>query len=163
MVIAVLRSKTFNWSKKKEKAMSDQVFKTKWGYVAYSYENYRKLKRLNVSFQKARSRASEFKRWARKDPQNRVQKKWLRNELGQKIGHEIVGPLPEPVVCELFSKKHKWFDKYDDCKFYITDNAIELEYQKARYPMRSPEHVLPGRMTTAEIEKLLISAEQEMA
>jgi len=140
-----------NWSKK-EKAMSNQVFETKWGYVAYSYGDYKKLKEINKIFQKARTAAAQWNRWNRKDEHNRVQKRWIRNDKGQKTGYEVVGPLPEPKVCELFSKKHRWYDEY------VTDNAVELEYRKSRKPVAIREDVEPPRWTSEEITDLLIKA-----
>lgn len=134
--------------------MSEQIFETKWGYVAYSYEDYKKLKRLNKIFCKARVHAAQWNRWNRKEPQNRVQKKWIRNEQGQKIGHQVVGPLPEPMVCELFSKKHRWFDTY------VTDNLIEVEYRKSRKPMASKEDVIEAGLSSSKINEMLVKAEQ---
>lgn len=133
--------------------MSTQVFETKWGFVAYSYEDYLKLKRLNKIFWRARTNAAQWNRWARKEPQNRVQKKWIRNEEGQRIGHEVVGPLPEPVVCDLFSQKHRWFDQY------VTDNTIEVEYWKSRKPKRTEAEVEKPAFSSSKIDVLLEKAE----
>ncbi len=132
--------------------MSKQVFETRWGFVAYSYEDYTKLKSLYKIFYKARTNAARWNRWARKAPHNRVQRKWVRNELGQKISFEIVGLMSEPNVCKLFSKKHRWFNEY------VTDNLIELEYQKSRRPM-SEADVVEGEFSSAKIDELLIEAE----
>lgn len=131
-----------------------KVFETNWGYVAYSYDDYMNLKRLNKIFQKARTHAAQWNRWGRKEPQNRVQKKWIRNEKGQRIGHEVLGPLPEPVVCDLFSKKHRWFDQY------VTENAVEIEYQNSHRPVEKIEDVPPATMPTKDIDKLLKQAEE---
>lgn len=137
----------------KEKTMSE-VFETKWGFVAYSYEDYKNLKQLNKIFSKARTNAARWNRWARKDEHNRVQKKWIRNELGQKTGFKIIGPLSEPVVCDLFSQKHRWFDQY------VTDDKIELEYRKSRKPVPTEEEVVRGDFSGSEINKLLEKAEK---
>ena len=134
--------------------MSKQVFETKWGFVAYSYEDYKKLKQLNKIFWKARIAAAQWNRWARKEPQNRVQKRWLRNEKGQKIGYEVVGPLSEPVICDLFSKKHRWFD------YYVADNAVEIEYRKSRKPVATEAEVAEAGFSSSEIDKLLKKAEE---
>jgi hypothetical protein len=151
MVIAVCCSRTLNWFRKKEKTMST-VFETKWGFVAYSYEDYKKLKRLNKIFCKARTNAACWNRWARKDEHNRVQKKWIRNEKGQKTGYEVVGPLAEPIVCKLFSKKHKWFDEY------VTDNMIEIEYSNSHKPVLDKEGVIEAGFTSEQIDSLLVEA-----
>ncbi len=148
------------WKKK-------QVFETKWGFVAYSYEDYRMLKRLNVIFQKARVRASQWGRWVRKAPHNRVEKIKIRNEKGQKIGVELGGPLPEPVTCDLFSEKlvdlnrkyirqRGWFEG----SYIVTDDQIEAEYRKSRKPMETSEEVEEAKMSSSEIKKLLKKAEK---
>ncbi|MHA2279932.1 MAG: hypothetical protein ACXAC5_03525 [Promethearchaeota archaeon] len=136
--------------------MAKQVFETRWGYVPYSYEDYRKLKELNKIFWKARTNAARWNRWARKEPQNRVQKKWIRNEKGQKIGHKVIGPLPEPAVCPLFSKKHRWFDQY------VTDNSIEVEYRKSHRPLATEAEVEKAGFYSADIDSLLRKAQKWM-
>lgn len=144
------------WFRKKEKVMS-KVFETKWGFVAYSYEDYKKLKQLNKIFYKARTHAARWNRWARKDEHNRVEKKWLRNEEGQKIGFEVIGPLNEPVVCPLFSKKHRWFDQY------VTDKAVEVEYRNSHRPVLNEEDVIERGFSSSDIDKLLEQAEEWLA
>ncbi len=152
-------SKLSEWGSKisshftKERTMSKQVFETKWGFVAYSYEDYKKLKRLNKIFWKARTNAARWNRWARKLPHNRVQKKWIRNEQGQKIGCEVVGPLSEPVVCSLFSKKHRWFDQY------VTDDAVEIEYRNSHRPVATAGEVIEAGFSSFDIDKWLKKAE----
>ena len=133
-----------------------EIFETKWGFVPYSYEDYLKLKELNRIFYRARTNAAQWNRWARKEPQNRVQRKWIRNEQGQRIGHEIVGPMSEPAVCDLFSKKHRWFDQY------VTDDVIEIEYRNSHRPV--PEDEVPEKgFSSAEIDKLLKKAQEWQA
>lgn len=144
-----------------------ETYKTRFGYVAYSYEDYLKLKRLNRLFYEDCKRAARWKRWVRKAPHNRVLKKWLRNDLGQRIGVEIVGSMPEPVTWDLFSTKlvnidrkpiGRWFEGY-----IRTDNTVEVEYQKARHPQRSPGEVESPGLTTATIDGLLAQAERHSA
>ncbi len=131
-----------------------EVFETKWGFVAYSYEDYLKLKELNRIFYKARTNAARWNRWARKEPQNRVQRRWIRNEQGQKIGHKVVGPVSEPVVCSMFSKKHRWFDQY------VTDSTVEIEYRNSHRPVSTEGKVIKAGFSSAEIDKLLKKAQE---
>ncbi len=137
--------------------MSKQVFETKWGFVPHSYEDYKKLKELNKIFVRARTQAAQWNRWARKEPQNRVQRRWIRNKEGQKIGHEIVGPISEPVVCDLFSKKHRWFDQY------VTDNTIEIEYRNSHKPVATEEEVPERGLISPKIDNLLEQAKEWQA
>ncbi len=141
-----------------------KVFETKWGYVAYSYEDYKKLKRLNFIFQKARVGAAQWKRWVRKAPHNRIQKCCIRNEKGQKTGYEIVGPSSEPKVCDLFSTKlvdvdrkplRRWFEGY-----IRTDDAVEIEYQKSHKPVSTPEEVPEVKISSHAVDQLLEKAEK---
>lgn len=145
--------------------MSSNVFETNWGYVTYSYEDYKKLKRLNFIFQKARVRAAQWARWVRKAPHNRIQKIWIRNEKGQKIGYEVAGLLSEPKICDLFSTKlvdtnrnplERWFDGY----YIRTDNAVEIEYQKSHRPVSTEAEVVESEFSSSDIRKLLKKAEK---
>lgn len=140
------------------------IFETKWGYVPYSYEDYKKLKRLNFIFQKARVGAAQWKRWVRKAPHNRLQRTAIRNEQGQKIGYEIGGPLPEPAVCDLFSTKlvdvnrnplGRWFEGH-----IKTDDTVEIEYKKSHRPLPTEEEVPETKMSSSDIDQLLKKAEE---
>ena len=51
------------------------------------------------------ARFDRWERWNRKQPQNRVIRKWKRDLLGRKIGSEIVGPRPEPKIDHIFLQK----------------------------------------------------------
>jgi len=143
---------------------TEQVFKTKWGYVAYSYEDYNKLKSLNIIFQKARIGASRWKRWVRKAPHNRIRRIPQYNDARQKIGYIQGGPLPEPITCPLFSTKlvdinrkplGRWF-----MGFIKIDNTVEIEYKKARYPVLSADRVEKPELTSEQIDELLHKAEK---
>ncbi len=141
-----------------------QVFETKWGFVPYTYEDYKKLKRLNFIFQTARIGASQWKRWVRKAPHNRIQKCCIRNEKGQKTGYKIGGPSVEPKICDLFSTKlvdlnrkplTRWFEGY-----IRTDHTAELEYRKSHKPVPTQEKVPEAKMSSKDIDKLLKKAEK---
>lgn len=144
--------------------VTQEIFKTRWGYVIYSYEDYRNLKRLNFIFQKARLNASRWMRWVRKAPHNRIQKLWTRNEQGQKTGFTVGGPLPEPITCDLFSTKlvdvnreplGRWFESW-----ITTDHAVELEYCESRKPKENKDDVESAKMSSEEIKSLLEKAEE---
>ncbi len=141
------------------------VYKTRWGYVAYSYEDYKKLKRINMIYHKALKQAGKWKRWIRKAPHNRVIRKWTRNDQGWKVGSSIVGPEPQPSVCDWFSKKlvklnrepvGRWFDGHTYIK---TDNEAAVEYQKSRKPRFKAEDVEEPTWDTKQIDSLLRLAE----
>lgn len=143
--------------------MSEKTFETKWGYVPYSYEDYRNLKRLNFIFQKARVRAAQWKRWVRKAPHNRVEKRWIRNDQNQKTGFEILGPLSEPETCDLFSKKLVDVDRNPLGRWFMgyiqTDDTVEIEYQKSHRPVLKDEAPEAG-MSSEAIDQLLEKTEK---
>ena len=85
----------------------NKVYQSAWGFHPCDKDTYIKLRKLNYWFLKAQIRAAEWNRWERKDEQNRVIRKFIRNDRGQKIGCKIVGPKPEPKTecpfCEFWS------------------------------------------------------------
>src|SRR4051812_16021137 len=85
------------------------MFKSRWGFHPCDYSTYRKLKFLFNVFQKAVRMAHVWQRWKRKDPQNRVMRRRIRNDKGQTIGYESPVPLAEPRLCLIFS--HKTLEK----------------------------------------------------
>ena len=149
---------------------NDGVFETKWGFVPYSYENYKKLKRINFLLYKAKSIANKWERWVRKDPKNRVYKLYLRNEKGQKIGHTRGDLMPEPKVCDEFCIKVVDVNKnrISGAPYYIDHQYIEYiathtqfkgtniikEYRKARYP-RNKEELTKAEFSTQDIDDVL--------
>jgi len=149
----------------------DQAFKTRWGYVAYSYEDYKKLKRLNIIFQKARTYAYQWERWVRKAPHNRVRKIWKRDENRHKIGYTISGPLPEPQFCDIFFTKlvdtdrnpigQRWLNMviYSNIGYIRIDKDIATEYRNSHRPVETSEKVPEANMSSDEIDELLEKAE----
>jgi len=86
---------------------------SKFGFHPCDRETYMKLKKLNHWFFQAQQRAARWNRWARKDKQNRVIRRFIRNDKGQKIGCKIVGPMPEPQNIEnpfcSFGEKNSYY------------------------------------------------------
>lgn len=136
-------------------------FKTRWGYVSYSYEDYKNLKKLHHLYNQALMNLGKFKRYNRKLPKNRTIKKILRNNLNQKIGTNIIGPMPEPKLNPFFIthipngilNKQKWIYEF----FKIDDHQIVSEYKKARMPVNQ-ENVLKPSFTSEQIIELLKQA-----
>src|SRR5262249_25608197 len=52
-------------------------------------------------------RLGEWKRRSRKQPQNRVRRQAIRDDEGNRVGVEVVGPWPEPALCPVFCKRGK--------------------------------------------------------
>ena len=69
------------------------------------FSTYRKLKLLNVVYQRAVRMAHAWQRWKRKDPHNRVSRRRIRSEDGRTIGYDRPTPRAEPPLCTVFSRK----------------------------------------------------------
>ena len=104
------------------------VHESKWGFHSVSKEAYSKLRFLNAIYDKSLHLAAAWERWNNKLPQNRIQKRAIRDDKGWKIGSEIVldlngNPISliEPKLCPLFHNfaKSKWSDE-----FYVQDNGF---------------------------------------
>lgn len=122
--------------------VATEAYKSKWGYHPCDYETYQKLRKINyVRYLSVKMQAS-WNRWRRKEPQNRVIRKWTKNENNQKTGYEIIGPRPEPARCLVFSDK--WNLIY----------AIEHDYANAKIPRANKENVQPLRLSKDEINEL---------
>jgi len=118
--------------------LQDQLHQTKWGFVPCDFEKYKFFKELNLRcFQDVRAVAARD-RWHRKEPQNRVIRKWIRNTNGQKIDSVVIGPRTEPSVSGLWKYR---------CE-------IERAYYLARYPDSKEKAILASK-EIEEIEKQL--------
>ena len=124
-----------------ETTLKSKVYQSRWGFHPCSYEIFLKLKKLNGLYFKALQMRGEWERWDRKEPQNRVICKTKRDELGRKIGKEIVGPRLEPNIDNIFLKKQhvnsRWYGEYDIVA--ISGIDIMKEYQKAKKPRKEDE------------------------
>ena len=112
----------------------------KWGWYPCSRDAYLKLKKLNAAYIEAIRQSRRWDRWNRKEPQNRILRRWLRNEKRQRIGFEIIGPAPEPQV------NHKAIGLYS--------MDIQMNYARARYP-QSIENVQPLTISAEQIDKMI--------
>lgn len=120
---------------------TQNVHQSKWGFHPCSWETCQKLKRLSIAHQQSLREDAALTRWEAKLPHNRVLKRWKRNEQGQRIGYEIVGPSPRPVVKNTATL---------NCRHNVLS-----EYQNARRPKKTAEDVRPLNLTVAEIDALL--------
>ena len=110
------------------------VFESRWGFHPCDYQTFRKLKFLKKCFFQTLRDEADWERWARKDPQNRVIRRWKRSPEGRKIGFEVVGPRPEPKVCP------------------FKGGGFLEDFERARRPQKK-EDVRPLRHTVDEINQ----------
>jgi hypothetical protein len=119
-----------------------EVHQSKWGYHPCDYETYQKLRKINYVRYLSIKMQAAWNRWRRKEPQNRVIRKWTRNADSQRTGYEIIGPRPEPERCPVFSDK--WSLTY----------SIERDYENAKVPRRNKEDVQALRLSKDDINEL---------
>jgi len=141
------------------------VFQSRFGFHPCDYSTYRKLKFLNMVYQRAVRLAHAWHRWKRKDPHNRVSRHRIRNDKGQTIGYADPVPLSEPMICPVFSRKvqeKRFVDKngrhikegFLDEKVVTDDPRIATDYSAVRKPVPEPAAVRPLRATVPEIDEL---------
>ncbi len=129
------------------------TFQSRWGYHPCSYEFYLKLKRLNLLAQKCLSQASAWKRWDRKEPQNRCRfiggKDGWEAPRGDTVGqrkrdipkeHRLYEPMPEPP--------------YPPGEVMALIDTITSDYRNARTPVVQAQ-VKPLVMSEQKVDTLL--------
>lgn len=142
------------------------VHRSRWGYHPCSYETFQLLKRLNALYEKTLRRLGEWKRWSRKQPQNRVRRQKVRDGQGNCVGMQILGPWPEPALCPVFCKRGEVIRRHGDLAGGGAITVVQLlhrdipdVYRAARTPVSSPEQVAPLGYGAEELRALLIEAE----
>jgi hypothetical protein len=126
---------------------------------------YRKLKFLNLVYQRAVRMAHAWQRWHRKDPHNRVRRCRIRNQMGQTIGYAEPLPVAEPPLCPVFSRQaqvQRFVDKKGTCfkdgfleDTVVTDEPwIARDYAAARTPVPQPGDVRSLHHTVEAIDAL---------
>lgn len=122
--------------------LTQEIYQSRWGYHPCDYETFRLIKRLMVWRLRCLRASASLNRWSAKEPQNRTLYRWVRNEQGQKIYREKVGPWPEPKLPAV------WLgDEIDRCRWLC-------------YPVATPEEVKPLPLTVSELKKLLVGLEE---
>lgn len=150
-----------------------EVFESRWGFHPCSKEVDRKLRKLNAAYQKALSSASAWRRWERKEPQNRILRQKIYDAQGRVCGRQpVLDALgeslkqPEPKLCPVFCRKvtrkvyydrsGKWVPNGIDREFVcIEDYGISVSARTARTPAPSKELVRPLALTIEQIDSLL--------
>lgn len=135
-----------------------QVHTSRFGLHPCNYETYRMLKRLAWHEHVAWCQYKRWVRWQRKMVHNRVRRKVRRNELNQKIGYEILGPMPEPPLNTNFTHV-RYSDAHPDGEFHWIFRPILPSYQRAKTPQPSIDDVQPLFMLREEIRNLLLTIE----
>lgn len=122
------------------------LHQSKRGWHPCEYSIYLKLKQIRKWYFKTLHDYATYNRWVNKKPENRLIRKWIKDNLGRRIGFEITGDQSEPKYCKSFVS----FDK----RYWrnMCFNPFEEDYQNARIP-KSKEEVKPLQHTVEEIVK----------
>lgn len=123
------------------------VFQSRFGFHPCSKETSKKLRFLNGVHAKALHLEAAWERWNRKAPWNRIQKRYIRDEKGVKIGKEI--------VLDANGKPAEWKEP-QLCPFFDREDAqmILAASRQARMPQPTPEQVQPLLFSDEEIDRL---------
>lgn len=130
--------------------------KGRFGFYPCDFDTFLKIKKLHSFYWKALRRNAEWERWYRKAPQNRVLRKWFRDEKGRKTGSEIVGPKPEPKCYPVFTESNHYVAKGGHA---LKDLGIREAYNNARTPREKAEDVAPLNLSVEKIDKMLAELE----
>src|SRR5262249_6921594 len=94
----------------------------------------------------------------------------VRDEQGRKVGHEVVGPMPEPPLCPLFCVREQVVSHFDyDGQFLregrlveratFHDHGIPEAYRAARTPLPRADLVTPLRRPADATRRLRAEAQ----
>jgi hypothetical protein len=140
------------------------VFQSRWGYHPVSKEVDKKLRYLNMVYQKTLSLAAAWRRWYRKQPENRIFRPRIKDETGFVVGLGDPVPWKEPEICPIFSYKETGltWDKKEYMAVEIDKPDILYAARQARTPCLTPEDVRPLPMTVQTINDLYDKAKAWM-
>jgi hypothetical protein len=151
-----------------------QVFQSRWGFHPVSRETDKKLRFLNLVYQRALRMAASWRRWERKAPHNRVQCPKVRDANRNVIGYGDPVPWNEPAICPVFTskitKKVQWhptlgYHKDGIDYTYVETHGAEIQAvaRQARTPYPTQEAVRPLSLKVEEINALYDKAVEWMA
>jgi hypothetical protein len=145
-----------------------QTYRSRWGYHPCDYETYGALKKLNALYLRAVRELAAWRRWSRKQPQNRMRRQKVVDSQGRQVGWETAGPWPQPCLCPVFCQREKVIRHWSPGTSRAS-REVELvglrhswipdAYRAARTPAASPEQVVPLPITAEEIGGLLEQSE----
>jgi len=130
---------------------NQNVHLSHWGFHPVDHATYLKLKRLKKIYWAAVSTYGRWRRWARKQPENRFY--WLPKELTEKRKRSTI-PIPEPVRCPVF-KPDTWVRDS-----YLRDEGVLSAFEQARMPKARPDQVKPLNLSIKRIDQMLEEAEK---
>jgi hypothetical protein len=139
--------------------------RSKWGWHPCDQSTYRLLKELNRLCEKEQRQHAAWHRWQRKLPHNRVIRRTVRDEAGNKVGVEVAGPWPEPPIGKLFCLRKQVRTRWGEdgrplptgrlvTTVAFDDRGVPDAYRAARHPKAAAEEVEPLRLRAEDIRQL---------
>lgn len=141
------------------------VHEGKYGFYPCDWATYRKLKELNMAYDRALHLKAQWERWDRKEPQNRVIRAKIKDSADRVVGYQVAVPMAEPEICPVFCRKFVKRVQWDKKHLYHKDGKDETfvemiklpiyeDYRKARYPAPAEEACGPLSLKLEEIDEL---------
>lgn len=104
-----------------------KTFKSRFGYHPCEYQVFRRLKTIHKWHYQTLKDYANWDRWDRKLPKNRVIRRWIRGEQGNKIGSEVIGPRHEPKVFSgLLFANDSWVADYQNARMPRQEKDVRL-------------------------------------
>lgn len=142
------------------------MHKGKFGWYPCDITTYHKLKAINLAFDQAVHKMKAWERWERKDPNNRVSRKKLKDSTGRVVGYGVAEPITEPDICSVFCNKVVRKVNWDKNGTYYKDGiertfvecgaSFYEDYRKARYPIENEADCQKLSRSLEEIDKLYL-------
>src|SRR5947208_2843309 len=126
--------------------------RSRWGWHPCDYAMFLLLKELHDLYERAQHQYATWRRWQRKKPHNRVVRRKLVDDKGNKVGEEVVGPWAEPPLPQLFCVRRRVLSYWSEDgkpiregraveEVALDDHGVAEAYRAARRPMASEEEV----------------------
>jgi hypothetical protein len=139
--------------------------RSRWGWHPCDYSTYRLLKALHRLFEQARRQHAAWRRWQRKLPNNRVIRRTIVDDNGNRVGREVVGPQPEPPITAPFCVRRTVLSHWSEDgrplqtgrpveTVELIDHGIPQAYRAARFPAASEQEVPRLPLTPEEVRRL---------
>lgn len=140
--------------------IAESVSKSRFGFHPCDMDIYLKLKAIKKAYFNGLHLKSNWGRWYRKDPKNRVSRTKIRDASGRVIGYGEPTPRPEPELCALLNKQERTL-AYRKSPFVQVDfiedvrSAVD-DFYNAQKPQKSESEVVPLKLSSEQIEKLFV-------
>ena len=125
-----------------------ETYKSKFGYHSIDLDTFVKIKKLHKAYWKTTRDLAKWKRWIRKQPENRIG--------------------PEPTYCSAFVATPKWIigltpkdvQQWGWRRYACDDRGVLEAYRIGRTPYGTPENTQSVKLSLTHIDFLLAELEK---